>query len=229
MIIGAVINAIAILVGGTLGLLLRGRLNESFSKNIMRAIGLCVCIIGISGGLGGDIMLMVTSLALGAFVGELLRIDENLNNLGLYVQNKFNRADKNSNFAQGFSAATLLFCVGAMAIVGSIESGLRNDQSIIMAKSVLDGVSAMVLASSLGFGVLFSAVIVLLYQGGIEFFAGHLQYVFTAGLITQISAVGGAMLLGIGVNMTLDGKVKVANLLPSLLFAVGYYYLFLSN
>lgn len=227
MITGAIINAIAILAGSGLGIILKGRINEKFSQSILKAIGLCVCIIGIRSGLSGDIMMMVSSLALGALTGELLRIDDGLNNLGLWVQNKISGGEKNATFAQGFVASTLLFCVGAMAVVGSIDSGLRDDQSIIITKSILDGVSSIVLASSMGVGVAFSAVMVLIYQGSIEFFAGHLQDVFTTELITQISAVGGVMILGIGVNMTLGGNIKVANLLPGFVFAVIYYNLFL--
>jgi len=227
MVIGAVINALAILAGGGLGLLLKGRINKKITQSIMRAIGLCVCIIGISGALGGDIMLMVTSLALGVFAGELLHIDGRLNKFGLWMQNKFGKNGEDSSFAQGFVSATLLFCVGAMAIVGSLDSGLRNDQSIVIAKSLIDAVAAIALASSFGVGVLFSAVAVFLYQGSIEFFAGGLQDVFSTGLITQITAVGGVMILGIGANMSLDAKIKVANLLPGFLFAVGYYYIFI--
>ena len=111
--------------------------------------------------------------------------------------------------------------------MGSIESGLTGDYSTIVTKSLLDGVASMVFASYLGFGVLFSAVPVLVYQGSIEFFAGYLQDALTGGLVTQISAAGGVMLLAIGVNMTLDAKIKVANLLPGLLFAAGYYGLFI--
>lgn len=228
MIIGAVVNALAILVGGGLGLLLKGRISQNFTDSIMKVMGLCVIVVGISGGLGGDIMLMVISLALGVFVGELIKIDDGLNKFGLYIQNKFTSGEKNSTFAQGFVASTLLFCVGAMAIVGSIDSGLRNDQSIILTKSLLDGVSSVALASSLGVGVLFSAVAVFVYQGSIEFFAGRLQDLVTYELINQITAVGGVMILGIGANMAFETKIKVANLLPGLLFGVLYYYLFIS-
>jgi len=228
-IIGALINSAAILAGGAAGLLFKGRISEKISENITRALGLCVCIIGVSGALKGDFMLLVIALALGAFTGGLLNINGLLNRLGAWLQKKLSGGDQNSRFAEGFVAATLLFCVGAMAIVGSIDSGLRNDRSIIFTKSILDGVSAVVFASSLGAGVLFSAFAVLIYQGGIEFFAGYLQNILTDGLITQISAAGSIMILGIGLNMSLslENKIKVANLLPGLLFAAGYYYLFL--
>lgn len=241
-IFGAIINAAAILAGGSAGLLFKGRLSRKISDNITRALGLCVCIIGISGAIHGDLMLLAVSLALGTLSGELLRIDDGLNNLGLWLQKKLSRGDKNSvdsynnsnsansannSFAEGFVAATLLFCVGAMAIIGSVESGIRGDRSIIFTKSIIDGVSAAIFASSFGGGVLFSAFAVLIYQGSIEFFAGYLQNILTDGLITQISAAGSIMILGIGLNMALNAKIKVANFLPGLLFATGYYYLFL--
>jgi hypothetical protein len=229
VITGAIVNAVAILIGGGLGLLLKGRLNEKFSQSILRAIGLCVCIIGITGALDGDIMLMVVSLALGVFVGEFLRIDDKLNVFGLFVQKKLGKGGDDSSFAQGFVTATLLFCVGAMAIVGSIDSGLRDDQSIVFTKSLLDGVASVALASTFGVGVLFSAFMVLLYQGIIELFAGGLKDLLTIELITQVSAVGGVMILGIGANMALGAKIKIANLLPGFVFAVGYYFLFLGG
>jgi len=226
-ITGALINAAAILAGGGIGLLLKGRLNEKFAQAIIRAIGLGICIIGISGALTGDIMLMVVSLALGAFAGELLNIDDNINRLGAWAQKKLTPNNENSSFGEGFVTASLLFCVGAMAVIGSIDSGLRGDHSVIMTKSILDSIIAMIFASSLGFGVLFSAIPVLIYQGSIELFAGSLQGVLTGSLVTQVSAVGGVMVFAIGLNMVLGAKIKVANLLPGFLFAVGYYYLFL--
>jgi len=217
---------IAILAGGGLGLLLKGRLTDQFSKSILRAIGLCICIIGISGALRGDVMLLIVSMSLGTFLGELLRIEAGLNRAGEWLQNKISKG-KESSFSEGFITATLLFCVGAMAVVGSIESGLLDDQSVVVTKSIIDAVSAMILASSLGVGVLFSAFAVFLYQGSLELFAGFLQHIFTPALTLQISAVGGVMILGIGMNMVLDAKLRVANFLPGFLVAAGYYYWFL--
>ena len=227
-ITASLINAAAILLGGGVGLLAKGKVSEKISENITRAIGLCVCIIGISGAQKGDIMLLVASLALGALTGEFLNIDGAVNRFGLFLQDKLSRGKENSAFAEGFVTASLLFCVGAMAVIGSIDSGLRNDRSIILTKSMLDGVASMVFASCFGYGVLFSAAAVLIYQGIIEFFAGYLQNVLTGDIITQISAAGGIMIIGIGLNMTLNAKIKVANLLPGLLYAVGYYYLFIN-
>ncbi|MCL2854009.1 MAG: DUF554 domain-containing protein [Defluviitaleaceae bacterium] len=221
---GASINAAAILAGGGLGLLLKGRISERISQTAMKALGLCVCIVGISSALGGDILLMVVALALGGIGGELVNIHAALSRLGIWLQGKIGKKEgEASTFAQGFVAATLLFCVGAMAVVGSLDSGLLGDHSIIITKSIIDSVAAMALASTLGFGVLFSAFAVFLYQGSIEFFAGFLQPFLTDGIIAQISAVGGIMILGIGVNLALDAKIRVANLLPGFVFAVLYY------
>jgi len=215
------------LLGGGVGLLFKGRLSEKITATTTRAIGLCVCIIGISGALNGDIMLLVVSLMLGALIGELIDIDAKLNALGLFLQKNLTKKDIKSQFAEGFVTATLLFCVGAMAVVGSIEAGLQNNYNVILTKSIIDAVAAMVFASYLGFGVLFSALSVFVYQGIIEFFAGFLQNIFTDGLVAQISAVGGLMILALGANMAMGAKIKVANLLPGLVFAAGYYFLIL--
>ena len=233
-ITASLINAAAVLAGGGVGLLLKGKIPRALSESIIRAIGLCVCVIGLFSALKGDFMLLIASLALGALTGELINIDGRLNNLGLFLQKKLSSKDKNSMFAEGFVTATLLFCVGAMSVVGSINSGLNNDKSVILSKSALDCVSAMVFASTLGAGVLLSAAVIIVYQGSIEFFAGYLHNVLTDALITQISAAGGIMILGIGLNMVISDpviktKIKVANLLPGLLFAAGYYYLFLNK
>ena len=228
MVTGALINAIAILVGGSVGLLLKGGIKENFSKSLMKVIGLCIMIIGISGAIYGDMMLLVVSLAAGTVAGEFLDIDGRLNRFGMWAQTKFQGNNKNSTFAEGFVGASLLFCVGAMAIVGSINSGMQGDLSIILTKSILDAIASMILASSLGIGVLFSAAAVFLYQGTIELFAGLLQHVFTPGLIVQISAAGGVMILALGVNMVIENvKIRVANSLPGLVFAWVYYLLFL--
>jgi len=221
--VGAVINAVFIIIGGGIGLLLKGRISEKFSQSLIKVMGLCVFVIGVSGAVQGDIMLLVVSMALGAAIGEVLRIDDGLNWVGDWVQARFGGKSDESAFAQGFVTCTLIFCVGAMAIVGSIDSGLVGDRSVIVTKSIIDAVTAMMFASSLGVGVLFSALPVLIYQGVIEFFAGFFYGVFTDGVIRQISAVGGVMILAIGFNMVMGARIKVANLLPGFLVGVGYY------
>ncbi|MCL2071816.1 MAG: DUF554 domain-containing protein, partial [Oscillospiraceae bacterium] len=176
------------------------------------------------------------SLALGALSGEIIDIDKRLNALGRWLQNRTQRTQpqintddtvNESSFNKGFVSATLLFCVGAMSIIGSIESGLGGDRSIIFTKSILDGVSSMMLASCFGVGVMFSVVVILVYQGSIELFAATLQNLLTDELVVQVSAAGSVMILAIGLNMVLDSRIKTANLLPGLVFAVGYFCLFL--
>ena len=225
MVVGAAINGLAILIGGGIGLLLKGKASDGVSQGILKALGICIVIIGIRGALGGDVMLIVVSIALGALAGELAGIDGHLQTFGLWIQSKFSKDNEKSTFAEGFVTASLLFCVGAMAVVGSIDSGLRGDHSVVITKSIIDAITSVILASTLGAGVLLSAFMVFMYQGTIEFFAGNLQHVLTASLITEISAVGGVMILGLGANMALDAKIKVANLLPAFVFAVLYYFI----
>ena len=225
--IGALINAGAVLVGGGAGLLFKGKIPQKFSENIFKVIGLCVCVLGVMGAIEGDAILLIASLTLGFVLGELARIDGGINKFGGWLQKKLSKDEEDSKFAEGFVTASLLFCAGAMAIVGSIESGLSGDRTVILTKSLIDGISALILASTFGFGVLFSAAVVLIYQGGIELVAHYAQAFFPDGLVTQLSAVGGVMIIAIGLNMALNAKIKIANLLPGLLVAAGHYFLFL--
>ncbi|MDR0434450.1 MAG: DUF554 domain-containing protein, partial [Gracilibacteraceae bacterium] len=224
--LGTFVNVAAVLAGGIAGLLLKGRLSSRVTENLLRVMGLCVCVIGLNSAAGGDTLLLVVALASGCVLGELADLDGGLNRFGAWIQRKMSGGE-GSSIAEGFVTASLLFCVGAMAIVGSIDSGLRGDHSVIFTKSVIDGVSAMVFASALGAGVLLSGVSVLIYQGAIVLCAASLQNVLSPALITQISAVGGVMILALGLNMALGAKIKAANLLPAFLTAAGYYFLFL--
>ncbi|MDR1961962.1 MAG: DUF554 domain-containing protein [Gracilibacteraceae bacterium] len=226
--LGTFVNMAAVLVGGGIGLLLKGRLSSRVTENLLRVMGLCVCVIGLSGAIQGDAMLLVAALASGTLLGEALDLDGRLNRFGLWIQAKMSGKGGGSQIAEGFVTATLLFCVGAMAIVGSIDSGLRGDHSVIFTKSVIDGVSAMVFASALGAGVLLSGASILIYQGAIVLCASSLQSVLSPELITQVSAAGSVMILGLGLNMALEAKIKVANLLPAFLTAAGYYFLVLA-
>ncbi|MDR1604348.1 MAG: DUF554 domain-containing protein [Gracilibacteraceae bacterium] len=225
--LGTLTNAVAVLIGGGVGLLLQSRLSSRVTENLLRVMGLCVCVIGLASAIRGDTLLLVASLATGVIIGEMADIDGGLNHFGRWLQSRISRGE-GSTLAEGFVTATLLFCVGAMAIVGSIDSGLRGDHTIIFTKSVIDGVTAMIFASALGPGVLLSAASILIYQGAIVLCASALQSVFSAELITQISAVGGVMILALGLNMTLEAKIKAANLLPAFFTAAGYYFLVLA-
>lgn len=224
ILLGTIVNVVAILLGGSIGLFIGGRFKERFIITLNQGLALCVCYIGISQVLSGDdTMLLVVSIALGAILGELIDLDGKLEQLGGFLENRFSKKDAGtSHFAEGFVTSTLLFCIGAMAIVGSLQSGLTNNHEILFTKALIDGVSAMVFASTLGMGVLFSSVPVFLYQGSITLLAISLSNFFTPPLITSLTAVGGLLVLGLGLNMLKVTHIRTANLLPALIVAPVY-------
>lgn len=225
---GTLVNAGMIAAGSCVGLILKKGLRPHLEQAIHQATGLAVIMIGLNGALtnmlssdpatgsvssSGELML-VFSMILGAIVGESLGIEEHLNRLGDLVEDKLHL----SGFAQSFVNGTLIYCVGAMAIVGAINDGLLGDPSTLITKGVLDGVTSIVLAASMGPGVLFSAIPVILYQGGLTLFAGLLEPVLQGELLRQICAAGFVLVGCIGVNFMSDKfHLKVANFLPALL------------
>ena len=177
--LGTIVNSVVVIIGCLIGLMVKGRLRTSISNTIMSGLGLCVLYIGISGSLKGeDTLLMIICIVIGALIGELLDIDKWLNSVGKIVEQKVNKGAKNNiSIAEGFVTASLLFCVGAMAIVGSLESGLSGNHDTLFAKSLLDGVTSIILTSTLGIGVIFSAATIFIYQGAITLGAGMLANV----------------------------------------------------
>lgn len=220
--LGTIVNCIAIIIGCLLGLVLKGRLSERISNTIMAGLGLCILYIGISGSLKGqDTLLIIISIAVGALIGEIIDIDKWLNELGQFLEGKIKKKDgQRISVAEGFVTASLLFCVGAMAIVGSLESGLKGSYDTLFAKSLLDGITSIIFASSLGIGVVFSAVSVFLYQGAITLGAGFLAGLLSSEVISNISAVGSILIIGLGLNMLGVTKIKIANLLPAVLLPI---------
>ncbi|MEN8077917.1 DUF554 domain-containing protein [Clostridioides difficile] len=220
--LGTIVNSIAVIVGCLVGLVVKGRLTEKISTTIMNGLALCTLYIGISGALnGGDTLIMIISVAIGALLGEIIDIDKWLNKLGYYLESKFKgKKENNISIAEGFITSSLLFCVGAMAIVGSLESGLKGNHDTLFTKSILDGISSIIFTSSLGIGVIFSAVTVLVYQGAITLGAGLLSGVLSTTVITNMSAVGGLLIIGLGLNMLGITKVKIANLLPAIFLPI---------
>lgn len=220
-LLGVFVNTGLILAGGVIGLLFRKGIPERVSKAIMMAVGLCVVYIGIDGTLeGNNPVVLIVSMVLGTLVGTLIDIDRWIGRLGTFIERKMKKdGDGRSTVAEGFLTASLLFCVGAMAIIGSFNAGLSGDNSILYTKSILDGISACMLASTLGVGVLFSAGMVLLYQGSLALLAGLLQHVLSnQALIAEITCAGSLMILALGLNLLGLTKIKVANLLPAILF-----------
>jgi uncharacterized protein len=228
---GTLINVAAIIVASILGVLLKKGLPEKIQKGVMLALGLGLSALSLGWFIkdfltidqstlisSGDLLIIV-SLVIGVIIGEWIDIDYRLNSWALGVEKKYNLPP----LAKGFISATLIFCVGAMAIVGSIQDGLTGDITILVIKSALDFVTAMILASILGIGVIFSAVSVLLYQGLIYLLASSAQGFLTAEMIKALSMIGNILLIAIGINFMEIKKIKVANLLPSLLVPIIYY------
>ncbi|WP_195987412.1 DUF554 domain-containing protein [Clostridium sp. D53t1_180928_C8] len=220
--LGTIVNSIAVIVGCLVGLVVKGRLTEKISTTIMNGLALCTIYIGIAGALNGeDTLIMIISVAIGALLGEIIDIDKCLNKLGYYLESKFKRKkESNISIAEGFITSSLLFCVGAMAIVGSLESGLKGNHNTLFTKSILDGISSIIFTSSLGIGVVFSAVTVFIYQGVITLGAGLLSGVLSETVITNMSSVGGLLIVGLGFNMLGLTKIKIANLLPSIFLPI---------
>ena len=214
--LGTLVNAGAILAGGVLGMLLQKGLPENLRKTLMAGMGLCVVLIGLKGALGtGSEMLVILSIVLGCVIGVLLKLEQRLERVGVKLQALF-ATRKSETFAKGFVTATLMYCVGAMAIVGSMDAGLRGDHSTLLAKSVLDGVSSVILTSMMGPGVLLSAGSVLIYQGAITLLAQVAAPILTERVITEMSAVGGLLVVGIGLNMIRKDHIPVGDMLPAM-------------
>lgn len=221
--LGTIVNFFTIFVGGIIGVLLKGGLPKRFTDTIMSGVALCVIYIGVSGTLKGENMLLIViSIAVGSLLGEFINIDEKLILLGNFIENKAKNFSKDTSISLGFVTASLLFCVGAMAVVGSLESGLLGKYDILFTKSILDGVTALILSSTLGIGVILSAFSVLVYQGLITLAASLLQNILTTPIVNEMSAVGSLLIIGIGLNMLGITKIKVANMLPAIFIPIIY-------
>ncbi len=236
---GTIVNVITVIIGGALGLLLKKNIKSSVMENVTKAQGVAVLIIGMNGvitnmisvGEGGKLtenggLILLISLALGAFFGEILKIDERINSLGKYLENKM----KSDGFAKGFVSAFIIYCVGSMSIIGAINDGLSGDSSVLLVKSTLDFITAMVLSSTMGIGAIFAAVPLFIYQGGISLFASYIKPVLDSSpdIMVQFSAVGYAIIMCIGINFIAGNKIKTANLLPAMLVPVVYNLLLLA-
>lgn len=221
---GTIVNAAAILAGAGAGLILRQGLPDRWQETIMHAIGLSVTVIGIQMALKtNNIIIVIISLVAGAIIGELLDIDKALNRFGTWVGGKLsNDKEKGSAAAiigQGFVATSLIYCVGAMAIVGSIQEGLTGDASTLFAKSILDGITAIIFAANMGVGVALSALSVALYQGSLTLLAGSMEAIMTPLLLAELTATGGILIIAIGLNMLKLVKIRIANMLPAIIAA----------
>lgn len=219
--LGTLVNTAAIIAGALIGLLFKGGIPDSYNRTIMKSIALAVLLIGLLNAFKAEnILLLIFSLAIGSLIGEILKIEDGLENLGNWLESKLSRSG--GQISQGFVSSSLLFCVGAMAIVGSLESGLTGNHQTLFAKSVLDGISSIVFASSMGIGVIFSAGSVFVYQGLITLAASFLQQFLITSVITEMSAVGGLLIMAIGFNMLDLPRIKVGNMLPAIFIPLIY-------
>jgi uncharacterized membrane protein YqgA involved in biofilm formation len=234
---GTIVNVIAVLIGGFAGMFLKKGLKERYQEILMQALGLATIFIGVSGALKGmfviensangttlsttGTMLMIFSLVLGSILGEWIDLESKMEGFGEWLKVKFG-GQNDSQFVEGFLAASLTICIGAMAIVGAIQDGMTGDASMLYAKAVLDGVIVAVFASAYGKGAIFSAIPVGIWQGLITIFAGALEPFFTQQIISDLSFVGNMLIFCVGVNLAFGKKFRVGNMLPSLIFVVLY-------
>ncbi|MBR3819519.1 MAG: DUF554 domain-containing protein [Clostridia bacterium] len=227
---GTLVNCVAVIVGGLIGLLLKKGIKETYAQGINKSLGIAVLIIGLNGVISnmftvesgtlkssGELLLIVFLVA-GTLIGELLKLDDRFNSFCKKIDSKF----KDGGFASGFINGTILFCVGAMSIIGSLNDGLTGDSSVLFVKSALDFVNAVVFGATLGFGVIFVCVPMLIYQGGISLLAGSLSGILQGELLTHICMVGYAIIVAIGFNFFLEKKFKTLNMVPALFLPLVY-------
>ena len=222
--IGVIVNVITVLIGSAVGLMFKMGIPERVSTAAMTGLGACTLYIGISGSLCGEnVLILIASVVLGAVAGTLLNIDGAINKLAQKVEAGFKKKDSGVSVAEGIISATLLFCVGSMTVTGSIQAGLTGDNSILITKAMLDLVSSMMLASSLGIGVLLSAVPVFIIQGGLVLMAGLISPLMSPGAINEMTCAGSLLIVMIGTNLMGITKIKVADFLPAIIFAPIIY------
>lgn len=226
--LGTYVNAIVVVIGAFIGLLIKNGLSEKVKTTVIHSVGLATLFIGISTTLtnmmdGGEPILFIVSLVIGSMVGEKIDIDLRLNHLGQFLERKVGNGEH--SIAKGFVTASLLFCVGTMTILGALESGLRGNHDILYAKSVLDGTMAIILTSSLGIGVFFSAGSILIYQGAITLLSSFIEPYLSAEILREISIIGGILIFSLGFNILEIKKIKTANMLPAILGPVIYFLL----
>ena len=233
VLLGSIINAVLIILGAIIGRFFQN-IPETMKNTVLSIIGLAVALLGIQMGFeSSNFIIIVVSLVVGAVIGEWIDLDKQLNRLGKWIESKFRKKKSDSNIAEGFVTATLIFLIGSMAIIGALDSGLRNDHDVLITKGIIDGFTAIVLSSTLGIGVLLSAFPVFLYQAIIAIFSGVISaYIPEAALdmfIKEMTATGGVMILAIGLNITGLTKIRVANLLPGIgvvgiIVAITFYF-----
>lgn len=220
--LGSIVNSAAVVLGSILGVFINKGIKDEYKNIIMDAVGLTVVVMGIGSAIKSEnLILVIISIVLGSIIGEAIGIQQKLDKLGDGLEKRLGKG--NSNFSKGFVTGSLVFCIGAMAIVGALESGLTGDNSTLFAKSVLDGITSIIFASTLGIGVAFSAVSLLVYEGSISLLASFLSNLLSTQAITEMSSVGGILIIAIGLNVLGIKKIKVGNMLPAVFIPLLYF------
>jgi len=222
--LGVIVNVITVILGSAIGLLFKKGIPERVSSAAMIGLGGCTLYIGISGSLCGEnVLIVIASIVLGAITGTLLNIDGGINHLAESVEKRFKKDGKTVSLAEGLVSSTLLFCVGSMTVTGSIQAGLTGDNSVLITKATLDFVSSMMLASSLGFGVMLSSVSVFIIQGSLVVLSGLIAPFMSTGAINEMTCAGSILIMMIGTNLMGISKIKVADFLPAIIYAPIIY------
>lgn len=227
---GTIVNSICIVAGSLLGLFFT-KIPERYKETVMHGIGLAVVLIGMQMAFSTEaIIVVLLSLLTGAIIGELFQLEKGLNRLGEWIGSKFTTNNDDFNVAQGFVTASLIFVIGAMSVIGALDSGIRGDHEVLITKGILDGFMALVLTTTLGFGVMLSVMPVFFYQGAIALLATQidkwLPEAFLNGLIVELTAVGGLLIVAIGLNLLKVVQIRIGNLLPSIITVVCIYYIY---
>jgi uncharacterized membrane protein YqgA involved in biofilm formation len=227
---GTIVNASAIVAGSVIGLIAGRGIKEKYQITVINGLALCIMMLGLQMALKSQhLLLTISSLVIGSIIGEACSLEDKLNQFGLWLGSKFSKKGEGTSkkFAEGFLYASLIYCVGAMAIVGSIQDGLSGDPTTLYTKAMLDGLSGIVYAANMGIGVMFSAVSVFLYEGALTLLAGLIGSVMTDTIVQEIAVTGGLLIFGIGINMTKMMTIHVGNMLPSLFVAAVMAYFLL--
>jgi uncharacterized protein len=220
---GTLLNIATVLIGGLIGLIFGARIPDQLKSTVISGMGLFTAAMGLQMFLNTENPLIVLgALLIGTLLGEWWRIEDGLQNLGKFLEQRFSREgeDGSNKFVRGFLTASLLFCVGPLTILGSIQDGLTGDYNLLAVKSVLDGFASLAFASTLGIGVMFSTIVILVYQGGLSLLAAQLDAIVTASMMNELTATGGVILIGLAISSLLEiKKIRVGNMLPGLAVA----------
>lgn len=221
--LGTIINTIAVIIGASIGLLIKKGIPKRIGDSLMKGLGLCSLYIGISGAFKGEnTLLMIVSMVAGILIGEAIDIDRRINALVRTIESKFSKNSNKSNISQGFISASLLFCVGSMTIVGAMNAGLSGDNTMLFTKSVMDFFSSIIFASTLGIGVLFSSIFVLIYQGGLTLLAIFMAPLLNTSVINEITCVGSLIIIAMGLNVLGITKIKLMNFIPAMFLPIVF-------